>query len=71
MPPLADDVVRLRPWHGSDVSAMLDAFADPWFQRFSDWAPRTLVEAHDYLQKCSCSFAGVLGGSFAALFTAP
>jgi [ribosomal protein S5]-alanine N-acetyltransferase len=51
VPSLADDVVRLRPWHGSDVSAMLDAFADPWFQRFSDWAPRTLAEAHDYLQQ--------------------
>ena len=48
---LADDVVRLRPWHGSDVAAMLDAFADPWFQRFSDWAPRTWAEAHDYLQQ--------------------
>ena len=38
-PPLADEVVHLRPWRETDVPAMLDAFADPVFQSFSDWAP--------------------------------
>jgi RimJ/RimL family protein N-acetyltransferase len=36
--------VRLRPWRESDVGSQLEAFSDPWFQRFSDWAPRTEIE---------------------------
>jgi RimJ/RimL family protein N-acetyltransferase len=24
----------------------VQAFADPWFERFSDWAPRTEIDAH-------------------------
>ncbi len=38
-PPLADEVVAVRPWRESDVPAKLMAFADPTVQRFS-W-PRT------------------------------
>jgi RimJ/RimL family protein N-acetyltransferase len=44
-PPLADDVVVLRPWRESDVPAQLDAFGDPLFRRFSDWAPQAEVDA--------------------------
>jgi [ribosomal protein S5]-alanine N-acetyltransferase len=44
-PPLADDLVALRPWRESDVAAQLVAFGDPDFQRVSDWEPRTEAEA--------------------------
>ena len=49
VPALADDVVLLRPWRETDVPAQLMAFSDPFFQRFSDWAPRTEAEARAYL----------------------
>ena len=49
VPALADDVVRLRPWREADVAAQLAAFSDPFFLRFSDWAPRTESEALAYL----------------------
>jgi RimJ/RimL family protein N-acetyltransferase len=49
VPALADDVVRLRPWREIDVPAQLEAFSDPEFERFSDWAPHTEAEAHAYL----------------------
>lgn len=42
---LEDPVVRLRPWRETDLPSQLEAFSDPWFQRFSDWAPRTEPEA--------------------------
>jgi RimJ/RimL family protein N-acetyltransferase len=48
-PSLADEVVRLRPWRETDVPALLEAFRDPWFQRFSDWAPETEADALAYL----------------------
>jgi RimJ/RimL family protein N-acetyltransferase len=35
LPPLVDEVVRLRPWRESDVPAGLMAFADPTVHRFS------------------------------------
>src|SRR3954454_7093881 len=49
VPSLSDEVVRLRPWRETDVPAQLQAFGDPWFQRFSDWAPRTEADARAYL----------------------
>jgi RimJ/RimL family protein N-acetyltransferase len=49
VPSLADHVVRLRAWRETDVSAQLAAFRDPFFQRFSDWEPRTEAEARAYL----------------------
>jgi RimJ/RimL family protein N-acetyltransferase len=48
-PPLADGVVVLRPWREADIPALLAAFADPWFERFSDWAPRTEATVRRYL----------------------
>jgi len=42
---LEDAVVRLRPWRETDMASQLEVFSDPWFQRFSDWAPRTGSDA--------------------------
>jgi RimJ/RimL family protein N-acetyltransferase len=49
-PPLAGDVVLLRPWRESDVPGMVLAFSDPVMQRFS-WrtGPYTETDARDYL----------------------
>ena len=49
VPPLADDVVLLRPWREADVPGMVLAFSDPVMQRFS-WrtAPYTETDARDY-----------------------
>jgi RimJ/RimL family protein N-acetyltransferase len=49
IPPLADEVVLLRRWRETDIPAQLDAFSDPLFERFSDWAPNTLAGARAYL----------------------
>ena len=49
VPSLSDHVVRLRAWRETDVFAQLAAFGDPFFQRFSDWEPRTDAEARAYL----------------------
>jgi RimJ/RimL family protein N-acetyltransferase len=49
VPSLADDVVLLRRWRESDVPAQLEAFSDPLFLRFSDWAPQTEAGARAYL----------------------
>ncbi len=48
-PPLAGDVVLLRPWREADVTGVVLAFRDPVMQRFS-WrtAPYTETDARDY-----------------------
>ena len=46
---LADEVVLLRAWRETDIAAQLEAFSDPLFERFSDWAPHTEVGALAYL----------------------
>ena len=48
-PPLAGDVVLLRPWREADVAGVVRAFGDPVMQRFS-WrtAPYTETDARDY-----------------------
>jgi RimJ/RimL family protein N-acetyltransferase len=50
VPPLAGDVVLLRPWREADVPGMVLAFSDPVMQQFS-WraAPYTETDARDYL----------------------
>jgi RimJ/RimL family protein N-acetyltransferase len=50
VPPLAGDVVLLRPWREADVPDMVLAFSDPVMQRFS-WrtARYTETDARDYL----------------------
>jgi RimJ/RimL family protein N-acetyltransferase len=48
-PPLGDDVVLLRPWRETDVPSLLDAFSDPFFLFFSDWAPETEADAYSCL----------------------
>ena len=35
VPPLAGDVVLLRPWREADMPGMVAAFSDPVMQRFS------------------------------------
>jgi RimJ/RimL family protein N-acetyltransferase len=50
VPPLADDVVLLRPWRESDVPGKLRAFSDPVMQRFSWRTTRyTETDARDDL----------------------
>jgi RimJ/RimL family protein N-acetyltransferase len=44
VPPLADEVVLLRPWHEADVPGKLLAFSDPVMQRFS-WRTTPYTEA--------------------------
>ena len=44
VPPLADDVVLLRPWCEADVPGKLLAFRDPVMQRFS-WRTTPYTEA--------------------------
>jgi RimJ/RimL family protein N-acetyltransferase len=45
-PPLADDVVRLRPWREADAPATFLAFSDPVVQRFS-WPQPTPCSEED------------------------
>ena len=50
VPPLADEVVALRPWREADVPGKLLAFGDPVVQRFS-WprtTPYTEADARSY-----------------------
>src|SRR5712672_1826284 len=50
VPPLAGDVVLLRPWREADVPDMVSAFSDPVMQRFS-WrtTPYTETDAREWL----------------------
>jgi RimJ/RimL family protein N-acetyltransferase len=50
VPPLAGDVVLLRPWREADVPGMVSAFSDPVMQRFS-WrtTPYTETDAREWL----------------------
>ena len=34
------------------MPAQLEAFSDPWFERFSDWAPDTEAGARAYVAEC-------------------
>jgi RimJ/RimL family protein N-acetyltransferase len=50
VPPLAGDVVRLRPWGEADVPGMVLAFGDPVMQRFSRRTTEyTEIDARDHL----------------------
>ena len=63
VPPLAGDVVLLRPWREADVPGMVAAFGDPVMQRFS-W--RTAADAVRLLarwafaERCGFSREGLL-----------
>lgn len=51
LPPLADEVVALRPWTAADLPAVLTAFGDPAIHRFS-WPherPYTEADARSFL----------------------
>lgn len=45
-PPLADEVVALRPWRRSDLSQWFDGFSDPLCLRFSWPLVEPFTEAH-------------------------
>jgi RimJ/RimL family protein N-acetyltransferase len=49
VPPLADDLVLLRPWGEADLPGVVLAFSDPVMQRFS-WhtAPYTAADAREW-----------------------
>jgi RimJ/RimL family protein N-acetyltransferase len=50
-PPLADEVVALRPWRDADLPALVEGFADPLVHRFS-WPlnrPYTEEDGRDFL----------------------
>jgi RimJ/RimL family protein N-acetyltransferase len=48
VPPLAGDVVRLRPWDEADMPGMVLAFSDPVMRQFSRrTAPYTETDARD------------------------
>ncbi len=49
-PPLADEVVRLRPWRKSDLPSMLVSYQDPVVQRFA-WPFTT-----PYTEQDACTF---------------
>jgi RimJ/RimL family protein N-acetyltransferase len=49
VPPLADEVVLLRPWREADVPGIVLAFSDPVMQRFSfRTTPYTEADGRDY-----------------------
>jgi len=50
VPPLAADVVLLRPWHEADAPGIVLAFRDPVLQRFS-WrvGPYTVADARQHI----------------------
>jgi RimJ/RimL family protein N-acetyltransferase len=64
-PPLADEVVALRPWRELDVPAQLNAFRDPVFEKFSDWEPHTESDARRQLEEVERARQRGEGVSFA------
>jgi hypothetical protein len=72
VPPLADDVVLLRPWAEADMPAIVLAFSDPVMQRFS-WrtAPYTEADARGYLAGQAVARARGEALSFALAVIAP
>jgi [ribosomal protein S5]-alanine N-acetyltransferase len=69
-PPLADELVALRPWRADDapnLAAALDG--DPEITRWLDQIPQPygLGEAHGYLEACRRGWETGAGASFAIL----
>jgi RimJ/RimL family protein N-acetyltransferase len=50
-PPLADDVVLLRPWREADLPGVVLAFSDPVMQRFSWRTAYTETDARHFFSK--------------------
>ena len=69
-PPLADEVVALRPWRADDapaVAAVIDG--DPEIASWLDQVPQPygLDEAHAYIAACRRGWEEGTGASFAVL----
>jgi RimJ/RimL family protein N-acetyltransferase len=69
-PPLADEVVTLRPWRADDapaIAAVLDG--DPEITHWLDMVPQPygLEEAHQYVAACRRGWEEGAGASFAIL----
>ena len=69
-PPLADEVVGLRPWRTGDAPAIAAALdGDPEIARWLDQIPQPygLEQAHEYLAACRRGWEAGAGASFAVL----
>jgi RimJ/RimL family protein N-acetyltransferase len=69
-PPLADEVVALRPWRAEDAPAIAAAIdGDPEIARWLDQVPQPygLDEAHAYVAACRRGWDEGTGASFAVL----
>ena len=69
-PPLADEVVALRPWRPSDAPVVVAALdGDPEITRWLDQVPQPygLDEAHAYIAACRRGWEEGTGASFAVL----
>jgi RimJ/RimL family protein N-acetyltransferase len=70
-PPLADEVVALRPWRAQDVPANVMAFADPSVQHFSWTRTTEYAEADAYAFFESREEARVRGEELSFAFADP
>jgi RimJ/RimL family protein N-acetyltransferase len=69
-PPLADEVVSLRPWRADDAPAVAAAIdGDPEIARWLDQVPQPygLDDAHAYIAACRRSWEEGAGASFAVV----
>jgi RimJ/RimL family protein N-acetyltransferase len=69
-PPLADEVVALRPWRADDAPAVAAAIdGDPEIARWLDQVPQPygLHDAHAYVAACRRSWDEGAGASFAVV----
>ena len=69
-PPLADEVVSLRPWRADDAPAVAAAIdGDPEIARWLDLIPQPygLDQAYEYLAACRRGWAEGTGASFGVL----
>lgn len=69
-PPLANEVVALRPWQDDDAAAIVAAIdGDPEITQWLDMIPQPygLADARDYLAQCRQSWAEGTGAAFAVL----
>ena len=69
-PPLADEVVALRPWHVGDAPAVATAIhGDPEIASWLDQVPQPygLDDAHEYIAACKRGWAEGAGAFFAVV----
>ena len=69
-PPLADDVVGLRPWRAEDAAAVAAAIdGDPEISRWLDQVPQPygLGDAHEYITACRRGWEDGTSANFAVV----